>query len=164
LEKLIDEYKLHGQVLLPGRIHQEELRQLLNQTDAFVLPCVRDEESGRQDGIPVVLTEAMAMELPVVSTTISGIPELIDHERSGLLVPPNDAIALADALQKLSDDPALRQRLGKAGRKTVINEFNIHHSMERLARLFIASASSQEQEIIQQKQLRALPPEAKRSG
>ncbi|HID07239.1 MAG TPA: glycosyltransferase, partial [Armatimonadetes bacterium] len=111
------------------------LRHFLNRANVFVLPCVRDE-SGDQDGIPVVLMEAMAMELPTVSTTISGIPELIDHGRSGLLTPPGDAVALADALQHLNNDPELRQRFGKAGRETVIKEFNIHKSADQMAVLF----------------------------
>lgn len=135
LEKLIAQYKLHNQVLLPGRICQEELRQFLDQADVFVLPCLKDK-SGRQDGLPVVLTEAMAMELPVVSTRIAGIPELIDHERNGLLIPPDDAVTLADVLQRLKNDPGLRRQLGKAGRETVLSEFNIYQSAEQLARLF----------------------------
>ena len=83
LETLIEQYNLGEQVVMSGRIHQEELRQLLSHADAFALPCIRDR-SGDQDGIPVVLMEAMAMELAVVSTRISGIPELIEHERNGL--------------------------------------------------------------------------------
>jgi len=136
LEDLINQCNLHERVLMPGRIYQEELRQVLSQANVFVLPCVRDK-SGDQDGIPVVLMEAMAMELPTVATRISGIPELIDHERSGLLTPPGDAVALADALQRLRNDPKLRQRLGKAGRETVVNEFNINRSAEQMAMLLL---------------------------
>jgi len=135
LENLIAQYNLHERVLLPGRIYQKELRHLLNRAHVFVLPCIRDE-SGDQDGIPVVLMEAMAMELPAVSTPISGIPELIDHGHSGLLTPPGNAVALADALQRLGNNPGLRQQLGKAGRETVINEFNIHKSADQMAVLF----------------------------
>lgn len=135
LEGLIAQHGLHEQVLMPGRIYQEELRRFLNQADVFALPCVRDE-SGDQDGIPVVLMEAMAIELPTVSTGISGVPELIDHECSGLLTPPGDAVALADALQRLRNNPGLGQRLGKAGRETVTNEYNIYRSAEQMAMLF----------------------------
>ena len=135
LEALIDRYNLQGRVLLPGRVHQEELRQILKQADVSVLPCVR-HESGEMDGIPVALMETMAMQIPTVSTSISGIPELIDHERNGLLIPPNDAVGLADALQRLKDDPELRQQLGRAGRETVVNEFNIYRSAEQMCMLF----------------------------
>jgi len=139
LEALIERYNLDEQVLMPGRIHQEELRRLLNQADVFALPCIRDK-SGDQDGIPVVLMEAMAMELPVVSTRISGIPELIEHGRNGLLTEPDDASAMADALQLLKNDPELRLQLGKAGRETVIEEFNIHQTSEQMAMLFAKRA------------------------
>jgi colanic acid/amylovoran biosynthesis glycosyltransferase len=135
LETLIEQYNLGEQVLMPGRIHQEELRQLLNQADVFTLPCIRDK-SGDQDGIPVALMEAMAMELAVVSTSISGIPELIEDGQNGLLTNPGDASALADALHLLKNDPELRLRLGKAGRVTVAKEFNIHRTAEQMATLF----------------------------
>jgi len=135
LESLIQHYNLEEQVFLPGRIHQEELRPLLNQADVFALPCIRDK-SGDQDGIPVSLMEAMAMELAVVSTFISGIPELIEHEKSGMLLNPSDAAGLADVLLRLKNDPELRKRLGKAGRATVVKEFNIQRSAEQMAMLF----------------------------
>ena len=139
LEALIEQYNLDEQVLMPGRIHQEDLRRFLIQADVFALPCIRDK-SGDQDGIPVVLMEAMAMELPVVSTRISGIPELIEHGRNGLLAEPGDASAIADALQLLKNDPELRLQLGKAGRETVIEEFNIHQTSEQMAMLFAKKA------------------------
>lgn len=135
LEKLIEQYNLHQRVSLPGRVYQEELRQLLGQADISVLPCVRDK-SGELDGIPVALMETMAMQIPTVSTNISGVPELIDHKLNGLLVPPDDAVSLADAFQDLSEAPDWRQQLGKAGRETVINEFNIYKSAEQMSMLF----------------------------
>jgi glycosyltransferase involved in cell wall biosynthesis len=132
LETLIEQYALGDKVQVPGRIHQQELRQLLGQADAFVLPCVKDK-SGDQDGIPVVLMEAMAMELPTVSTRISGIPELIEHDVNGMLAPPDDARALAEILQSLAKDPDKRARLGTAGRDTVSHQFNIHRSAQEMA-------------------------------
>jgi glycosyltransferase involved in cell wall biosynthesis len=134
LEALVEQYALGDKVKLPGRIHQQELRQILNQADVFVLPCIKDK-SGDQDGIPVVLMEAMAMELATVSTRISGIPELIEHKVNGMLAPPDDADALAEILQGLARDPGERTRLGKAGRETVVNEFNIHRSAQKMATL-----------------------------
>jgi glycosyltransferase involved in cell wall biosynthesis len=146
LEALISRYKLMDHVYLPGKIYQEELRQILNQADVSVLPCVRDE-SGELDGIPVALMETMAMQIPTVSTRISGIPELIDHGRNGWLTPPGDSVALADALQHLRDNPELRIRVGKAARQSVVNEFNIYKSAEAMAALFEhARVSSQTQQ------------------
>jgi len=135
LEALIDRYNLHGHVVLLGRVYQEELRRILNQADISVLPCVWDK-SGELDGIPVALMETMAMQIPTVSTNISGIPELINHERNGLLTSPGDAEGLADVLQRLKNDSELRRRLGQAGRETVINEFNIYKSVEQMRVLF----------------------------
>ena len=135
LEGLIDRYQLEDHVLLHGQVHQEELRQMLNRVDVSALPCIR-AKNGEVDNIPVVLMETMAMQIPTVSTRVSGIPELIDHERNGLLVLSGDAVALADALQRLEESPEWRQQLGKAGRETVVNEFNIYRSAEQMCRLF----------------------------
>jgi len=135
LEALCEKYDLRDRVWMPGRIYQQDLRQFLAQADVFVLPCVKDK-SGDLDGIPVVLMEAMAMELPTVSTHVSGIPELIHHGQNGLLAQPGDAQVLADLLQHLANHPELATRLAKAGRQTVVNEFNIHLSAEQMATLF----------------------------
>jgi glycosyltransferase involved in cell wall biosynthesis len=147
LEALINRYNLMEHVFLPGKIYQEELRRILSQADVSVLPCVRDE-SGELDGIPVALMETMAMEIPTVSTRISGIPELIDHGLNGWLTPPDDSVALADALKYLRDNPELRIRLGKAARQSVVNEFNIYKSAEAMATLFEhATVSPQTQQV-----------------
>jgi glycosyltransferase involved in cell wall biosynthesis len=137
LETLCAQYDLRDQVQMPGRIYQQDLRRALARADIFCLPCVKDK-SGDLDGIPVVLMEAMAMELATVSTHVSGIPELIQHEQNGLLAPPDDAQALADILQQLAGDPGLRARLAQAGRETVIQEFSIHRSAAQMAALFEA--------------------------
>ena len=147
LEALIIRYNLREHVFLPGKVYQEELRRILNQADVSVLPCVRDE-SGELDGIPVALMETMAMQIPTVSTRISGIPELIDHGQNGWLTPPDDSVALADALQYLRDNPELRIRLGKEARQSVVHEFNIYKSAEAMAALFEhATGSSQTQQV-----------------
>ena len=135
LEALIARLNLTERVLLPGQITQEELRQLLSKADVSALPCIWDK-SGDLDGIPVALIETMAMQIPSVSTTVSGIPELIDHERNGLLTSPGDAVGLANEIQRLKNDPELRRQLGQAGRETVINEFNIYKSAEQMSALF----------------------------
>jgi glycosyltransferase involved in cell wall biosynthesis len=80
--------------------------------------------------------EGMAAGLPVISTNISGIPELIEHFKTGLLVPPRDPVALADAIRTLCLDPDARARLGEAGRVKVLTDFNLHVSAQQLSQLF----------------------------
>jgi colanic acid/amylovoran biosynthesis glycosyltransferase len=80
--------------------------------------------------------EGMASGLPVVASRLSGIPELVDDARSGFLVPPGDALALADALQRLSDNPRLRHQMGQAGRDKVTREFNLMTNVEKRAWLY----------------------------
>jgi glycosyltransferase involved in cell wall biosynthesis len=137
LEALHAQYGLDDQVRMPGRIYQEDLRRYLSRSDVFCLPCVQDK-SGDLDGIPVVLMEAMAMELATVSTSVSGIPELIQHGQNGLLTEPDDAQALADTLEQLAGEPELRAQLAQGGRETVVRDFNIHRSAEQMAALFEA--------------------------
>ncbi len=91
------------------------------------------------DGIPVALMEAMALQKAVVSTALSGIPELIEHGVSGLLVAQRDSHALADALESLLSDAARRQALGRAARARVERDFDLCRSTARLAELIAAS-------------------------
>jgi len=135
MERLITEYQIQDKVQLVGIVFQEQLADYLDKTDMFVLPCITADD-GDRDGIPVVLMEAMAMEIPTVSTYVSGIPELIEDGQTGLLVRERDAAALADAIQRLIEDGCLRQRLGKQGRQKIIHEFNIHKNAAQLATLF----------------------------
>jgi len=135
LEKMIAEYQLQAKVKLLGVIYQEKLPDYLNQADMFVLPCIT-AANGDKDGVPVVLMEAMAREIPVISTTVSGIPELIDHEQNGLLVPEKDATAFANAMQQLLDKPELGPVWGQHGRQKIEREFNIVHSGAKMAALF----------------------------
>ncbi len=135
LEQMINDYHLQDKVKLTGSVFQEKILEYLGHTDISVLPCIVAED-GDRDGVPATLMEAMAMEIPCVSTYVSGIPELIDHEKSGLLVPEKDAVAMADALQRLLEDKELRLKLGKAGRQKVLAEFNLNKSVAQLAELF----------------------------
>lgn len=135
VEQLVERYVLQNTVELVGTVFQEELRAYFNQADIFTLPCLTTS-NGDIDGIPVSLMEAMAMEIANVSTLVSGIPELIEDQKSGLLVKEKDAVALADALQRLLEDEALRRRLGKNGRQKVLDEFDIDQNAAQLAHLF----------------------------
>jgi glycosyltransferase involved in cell wall biosynthesis len=101
----------------------------------FVLPCVVTPHGGR-DVTPNALLEAMAMRRAVVATPVGAIPELVDDGVNGILVPPGDAAALADALERLLADPPLRQRLGDAARGKVEERFDIRRNIGRYAELF----------------------------
>lgn len=137
VEQLVSRYALQQVVGLMGALPQEHVKPHLERADVFALPCIT-VSNGDMDGIPVSLMEAMAMEIPTVSTWVSGIPELIENEQSGLLVNEKDEVALANALQHLIEDGALRTKLGKMGRQKVIQEFNIHKNASQLASLFVS--------------------------
>jgi len=136
LEQLIQDYQLQHNITLLGVVFQDKLQTYLNQTDIFAMACLTTP-AGDRDGIPVALMEAMAMAIPTISTTVSGIPELIHHEQSGLLVPEQSAVALADALQHCIEDKSLRARLGQHGRQKVLSAFNINKTSEQMASLLI---------------------------
>lgn len=132
LQTQIARLGLEDEVRLLGSQTREVVSELLANADLVVLPSITTA-SGKREGIPVALMEALASELPVVATAISGVPELVEHGRSGLLVPERDPAALAAALMRICDDPALARRLGVAGRERVLREFSL---AENAARLF----------------------------
>ncbi|MGH8930439.1 MAG: glycosyltransferase [Egibacteraceae bacterium] len=137
LQRLISGWGLGDRVELAGRRTQDEVAALLATAHVLAAPSVRTRE-GKREGIPVVLMEAMSAEVPVVASDLSGIPELVEDERSGLLVPPGDATALAAALRRLCGDPVLRRRLGREGRRKVVREFNLKSNAAILAAEFSA--------------------------
>ena len=116
-------------VTFTGALNQAAVRDWYAQSDVFVLPSFAE-------GIPVVLMEAMACQVPCVTTRITGIPELIRDGVDGLLVQPSDVQALADALATLMDDPILRSELGEAGRMRVQECYDLKKNVHRLGQLF----------------------------
>ena len=135
LEALIEKYGLQDTVRLEGIVFQEKLRDYYRRADIFALPSVVASD-GDRDGIPVTLIEVMAMGCPVVSTFVSGIPELVEDGRTGMLVPPGDAPALAQALRALLQDEGLRRHMGQASRDKVVRQFDIEDSVAQVAALF----------------------------
>lgn len=125
LGALARELGIADAVDLPGAVGQDEIRMLYEHADAFCLPSFGE-------GVPVVLMEAMAMELPVVATRVMGTPELVEHGVEGLLVPPGRADLLAEALARLAAEPDLRLAMGQAGRRKLVSEFDFRRSAERL--------------------------------
>ncbi len=136
----IQQLGLDEMVTLCGALPHQEVIDKYRQADIFVLPCVTGQD-GDRDGIPNVILEAMAMELPVVSTRHSGIPEVVVNGVNGLLVPPADDAALAQALAKLLDDGNGRSQLGQRGRQTVIESFSVEKNVDRLREQFVAGSA-----------------------
>jgi glycosyltransferase involved in cell wall biosynthesis len=131
LEEQVRSARLEDYVLLAGpKTHDEVIAACLVH-DIFVLSASVAPD-GDRDGIPVVLMEAGAVGLPVISTAISGIPELVHHGVTGLLVPPGDSAALAEAIRALAADSGLRARLGAKAREWVEAEFEIRTNVEKL--------------------------------
>lgn len=123
---------LAGQVQVTGQaLMQERIIDFMHGGDVYVLPCVWAAD-GDVDGLPQMLMEAMACGLPAISTRLVGIPDLIRDGETGLLVPPNDALALADAIQRLMHDRALSQRLAEAGLRWVHERFDLRNCLEPL--------------------------------
>ena len=123
LERQIVELGLSEEVSCLGRLAGPPLDAAFERADAFALAC-RQTSDGDMDGIPNVLVEAASMGLPLVSTQVSGIPELIQHGENGLLVPSNDPPALSAALHSLAEQPALRQAFATAGNARAKQMFN----------------------------------------
>lgn len=140
LKALRDELALTRDVSFLGQMSHQEVKELYREADLFVLsPHIAAD--GDRDGIPNVLVEAMAMGLPVVSTRISGIPELVRDGENGLLVDPQNPQALAKAIQKLIENPDLRKRFAQNARNSVLAEFDFHKNTERLGQLFDRAVS-----------------------
>jgi glycosyltransferase involved in cell wall biosynthesis len=103
--------------------------------DFLVLPCLIAED-GSRDITPNALIEAMAMKLPVISTNITGIPEIVEDGVNGIIIPPCNERALAEAMKTLIDDHSLRKKLGANGRKKVIEKFDMNKNVVQYIRLF----------------------------
>ncbi len=138
LAGLIGARGLADVVSVRGTVSQEELLDLYRRSTMFALAC-RVVDDGDRDGIPNVLVEAMAAGIPVVSTTVSGIPELVRDGEHGLLAPPDDPGALADAIAGLVADPRRAARIAAAGRARIAAEFDGDALAARMAELFAGS-------------------------
>jgi glycosyltransferase involved in cell wall biosynthesis len=116
-------------------MEQAKLYEEYKRAGVFCLPC-RVLENGDRDGIPNVLVEAMACGVPVVTTPVCGIPEIVSDGVNGQLVPPDDPHALANALSRLAHEPLFARRLASAGRETVRERFDGDRFAAQLAALF----------------------------
>jgi glycosyltransferase involved in cell wall biosynthesis len=141
LERQVATAGLERDVLLPGaRSHQETL-DLLRSATMCVLPWVTAPD-GDREALPTVLLEALALGVPVVSTTVSGVSEIVQHGDSGLLVPPADTAALTAAIETMLSSPALRERFALAATMRAHADFNLVTNVTSLKGLFWSAARS----------------------
>lgn len=146
LEALIDQYGLKDHVTLMGAMNQSQIVELCQTSDIFALACVTAKD-GNQDGVPVSLMEAMSCELPVVTTAIAGIPDLVQNRETGFLVRERDSINLADTLELLIKDEVLCKQLGKNGRQKVVEDFEVQKNVVRLSDIFQGVVDEHKQRI-----------------
>jgi glycosyltransferase involved in cell wall biosynthesis len=141
LERAIRENHLDDLVELMGPRTQDEVSRLLRTANCYVQPSVITP-SGKMEGIPVALMEAMVSGIPVIATSISGIPELVRNGDTGWLVPPENVNALADALSQVYRDPAEAHKRARSGRRWVLDEFELFSNVKKLSSLFAQSSLS----------------------
>ena len=139
LEARVAHQNLQERIHFAGEQSQNYVLRALRNSDVFVLASAPDER-GASDIFPTVIAEAMASGKPVISTTVAGIPELVANGNTGLLVPPRDAPALADTMERLARDENLRNDFGRAGRLRIEQEFTIEKTIEPLLERFTALA------------------------
>jgi glycosyltransferase involved in cell wall biosynthesis len=135
LAEWITEHDMAGEILLCGDRTQQELITVFQAATLFILTPVQAED-GDRDGIPNVLLEAMAVGLPVITTAVAGIPELVENNQNGLLYSPHDVESISAGVIELLHDTEKRRRLGRAASKKVREQFDINQSAHRLKALF----------------------------
>ena len=137
LERRVAGYSLAPVVSLPGARTHAEVLETVGRASVFVLPCVVGED-GDRDGLPTVLLESMALGVPVISTRVSGVPEIVADGRTGLLVAERDPAGLARAIERLLDSPALQRRLSTAALEKVRRDFSLADTVKTLMGAFLA--------------------------
>jgi glycosyltransferase involved in cell wall biosynthesis len=135
LQALRDELELQDVVEFTGAISNEALARRFAECSAFVLPAVVDSK-GDTEGLGVVLIEAMQNTRPVIGSDAGGIPDIVRHEETGLLVPSGDVAALAAAIRRLIDEPALAAKLAEQGRRYVEDAFSWNTIVDRLTAIY----------------------------
>lgn len=135
IQERIEQNGMSDRIRLTGALPQHEVARLIGECDIFVLPSVI-AYNGQMDGIPITLMEAMAAARPVVASAISGIPELVEHEVSGILVDATHPDRIAGSIRRLIENPALRMQMGLAGQKRVRLEFDVRRDSAQMIDLF----------------------------
>jgi len=132
----INRLNLNDAIHIDGALPQEQLIKMMDTASLAVLPCVV-AESGDRDGLPTVLLEAMAKALPVVTTTVSGGPEIVDHGSTGLLCAPDNPVLLADALEELLRQPERALEMGRKGLEKAVAQFDLDTNVKGLQQKFL---------------------------
>jgi glycosyltransferase involved in cell wall biosynthesis len=132
----IERLNLQNRVVLSGAKQQREVRQRLAAANVFVLPSIIDPDGG-MDNLPTVIMEAMATGLPIVSTTIAGIPEMVVENETGFLLEPGDAVGFANTIEKVISNPAVAQKMGSAGYERAQRLFSIERNVRELYTLLL---------------------------
>lgn len=143
LERLVRDRGLKDSVRILGPRSQDEVRHALAEAQLFALACQPDPEGG-SDNLPTVIAEAMFAGVPCISTNLAGVPEMIEDGVNGLLVPPRNASALADGLERLLIDRKLSDRLATAGLQTARHKFTIEKSVQELRELLVKRGKVQD--------------------
>jgi glycosyltransferase involved in cell wall biosynthesis len=136
LQEWIDAHDLAGEVTLHGDRPQQELIPAFQNATLFVLTPFQTED-GDRDGIPNVLVESMAVGVPVITTAVAGIPELVEHNQNGLLYQPHDVEGISSGITELLRNPEKRRQMGDAGSKKVREQFDVAQAAQRLKALFV---------------------------
>lgn len=139
IERRIAELGIGDHVELLGHCSRERVSEVLHDSDAMALPSITTDD-GDMEGIPVALMEALATEVPVVASSLSGIPELVEDGVTGFLVPERDSRAIAVALRRIHDDPDAAARLAATGRVRVLEAYDLQRNTAALRELIEASA------------------------
>lgn len=126
-------------ITLAGPLPQAAVRRVVREAAAFAAPCLVGDD-GNRDGLPTALLEAMALGTPTIATDVTGIPEVLTDEVTGLMVAQRDPPALAAAMVRLVDDPELRCRLAEAARARIVEDFDADRQASRLRELFVSGA------------------------
>jgi glycosyltransferase involved in cell wall biosynthesis len=139
LERMVRDRNVENHVRILGPRSQDEVRRALAESQVFALACQPDEEGG-SDNLPTVIAEAMFTGIPCISTNLAGVPEMIDDGVNGLLVPPRNAAALAEGLERLLVDREFADRIAQAGLASAKEKFSIEKSVRELRELLAKKA------------------------
>jgi len=142
LQEQINKAKLNDQVSLCGPRPQQEVINEIRSAAIFAAPCIVGDD-GNRDGLPTVLLEAMALGTPCISTDVTGIPEIIRNNDTGLIVRQGDPVTLADALEAMLDDTALRKKFARNSRNLIERNFDINRNAAVQRDCFIAACKHQ---------------------
>lgn len=137
LKEQVEKLGLDGRVVIAGPRSEGEIRQILSRAHIFALPCLNAADGG-MDNLPTVIMEAMAAGLPVVSTPVAAVPEMVVEGRNGFLIPERDAATLADRIGRLLDDSGLARTMGAAGRERCRELFEISRTSASLYQILKA--------------------------